>query len=153
MRRRSMTIALTLAVAVPWVAIAGDEGALAGTSQAWIDAYNNGDAAAIAAMMTEDAMVLPPGAEPVKGRDAIEDFWAAAIAIGLKGNLDPLEASIDGDLGYKMGTYELLTPEGDRVDHGKWIEVWKNVDGEWLMHRDIYNSSVAPMTEDETVEE
>ena len=38
-------------------------------------AFNKGDAAAVAAMYTEDAYVLPPGADIVKGRNAIEALW------------------------------------------------------------------------------
>jgi hypothetical protein len=41
------------------------------------EAFNKGDAAAVAAMYTEDAYVLPPGAEMVKGRNAIEALWRA----------------------------------------------------------------------------
>ena len=38
----------------------------------WMAAFNKGDAAAVAAMYTVDAYVLPAGGEMVKGRPAIE---------------------------------------------------------------------------------
>jgi len=38
----------------------------------WTAAFNKGDAAAVAALYTEDAYVLPPGSAMVKGRAAIE---------------------------------------------------------------------------------
>src|SRR5689334_13027257 len=41
----------------------------------WAEALNRGDAAALAAMYTEDAYLLPPGAEMMKGRSAIATFW------------------------------------------------------------------------------
>jgi len=41
----------------------------------WAEAFNKGDAAALAAMYTEDAYALPPGTEMMKGRSAIEAFW------------------------------------------------------------------------------
>ena len=132
---------------VPAMVGAQEEGELAGTSEAWIAAFNAGDAAAIAAMMTEDGELLPPNADPIVGREAIEAYWSAVIASGLQGSLEPVESHTDGDLGYKQGTFE-LTMDGEVADHGKWIEVWKKVDGEWLLHRDIYNSSVAMETED-----
>jgi uncharacterized protein (TIGR02246 family) len=44
----------------------------------WVAAFNKGDAAAIVAMYTEDAYVLPAGAQMAKGRRAIQAFWAQA---------------------------------------------------------------------------
>src|SRR5215831_9492404 len=41
----------------------------------WAEAYNKGDAKALAALYTEDAYLLPPGADLVHGRSAIEAFW------------------------------------------------------------------------------
>jgi ketosteroid isomerase-like protein len=41
----------------------------------WSEAFNKGDATPLAAMYTEDAYVLPPGAEMMKGRSAIAAFW------------------------------------------------------------------------------
>ena len=138
-------VALSL-VLLPMAAAAGDD-PLDGTSEAWIQAFNQGDAAAIAAMYTADAMVLPPNSESIEGREAIEGFWAAALASGLTGSLEAAESGVDGDLGYKVGTYELHSAEGELVDRGKFVEVWTRADGEWLIHRDIYNSSL-PAAED-----
>src|SRR5215470_19740223 len=41
----------------------------------WAEAFNKGDAATVAAMYTEDAYVLPPGADYGQGRNAIEALW------------------------------------------------------------------------------
>ncbi|MBV9590802.1 MAG: nuclear transport factor 2 family protein, partial [Hyphomicrobiales bacterium] len=38
-------------------------------------AFNKGDAAAIGAMYTEEAVVLPAGSPLVRGREAIQNFW------------------------------------------------------------------------------
>ena len=46
-------------------------------NDAWTAAFNKGDGAAVAAMYTED--LLPPGADIVKGRAAIEAFWKQAV--------------------------------------------------------------------------
>src|SRR5688572_19685210 len=42
------------------------------------EAFNTGDMAAVAAMYTEDAVVLPPGAEMIRGRDNIQALWQGA---------------------------------------------------------------------------
>ena len=59
-------------------AVAQDKATIEKLNDAWTAAFNKGDAAAVAAMYTEDAYVLPPGAEIVKGHVAIEAFWRQA---------------------------------------------------------------------------
>jgi uncharacterized protein (TIGR02246 family) len=63
--------ALTLATAP---ALAQDRATIEKLNEAWTAAFK-GDAAAVAALYTEDAYALPPGSEMVKGRAAIEAFW------------------------------------------------------------------------------
>ena len=58
---------------------AQDVGSIQALNDKWDAAFNKGDAAALAAMYAEDAYVLPPGAEMVRGRAAIQDFWGGAV--------------------------------------------------------------------------
>ena len=76
---------LTLAVLLPASAMAGEVRAHidAGTVK-WVAAFNAGDGAAVAALYSEDAVLLPPGGERVDGRAAIQTFWQGAIDSGLK---------------------------------------------------------------------
>ena len=117
------------------------EQALAGTTEAWEKAFNSGDFAAIARMMTSDACLLPPNGEKVCGAAAIEGFWKAASPTGAKMELREDEAETSGSLGFKTGTWRMLSAEGAELDHGKYVEVWKRVDGAWRLHRDTWNSS------------
>jgi hypothetical protein len=48
------------------------------------DAFNRGDAAAVAQLYTPDAAVLPPDAPRADGREAIQRFWRDAIDGGLR---------------------------------------------------------------------
>ncbi len=65
-------------------------------------------------------------------------------AAGVSVNLSAAEGFSSGELGYAMGEYIMTAPDGSVADVGKYIEVHKRVNGEWLMHRDIYNSNLAP---------
>src|SRR5438128_10162632 len=60
-------------------AFAQDKATIQKLNDAWTAAFNKGDAAAVAAMYTEDAYVLPPGADMIRGRAAIEAFWRQAV--------------------------------------------------------------------------
>ncbi len=127
---------------VPQIDPAADEATLRAATPAWMAAFNADDAAAIAATMTEDGMLLPPNAEPVSGREAIESFWRGFIDTGAEAALRLTQVTLDGDLGVKFGEYDLMDAEGEIFDTGKWMEVWTRVDGEWQLHRDIWNSNL-----------
>ena len=53
-------------------------------NKAFMDAYNRGDATAVAAHYTEGGRVLPPNAETVTGRQAIQAMWQGAMDMGVK---------------------------------------------------------------------
>lgn len=50
---------------------------------AWDAAFNKGDAKAVAAFYTDDAILLPPSHEIVKGPASIEKFFAGLFANGV----------------------------------------------------------------------
>ena len=111
------------------------------------EAARQGDAAALAALYTEDATLLPPNSEMIKGREGIEAFWSAAKQMGAKDAvLTTADVYGSGDLAYEVGNYVLtIQPEGQESieDKGKYVVVWKQIaDGSWKMHVDIWNSSL-----------
>jgi uncharacterized protein (TIGR02246 family) len=109
----------------------------------WMEAFNNHDAESLAALYTQDAVLLPPNEPAVFGRDAIKADHQELFAMGnFKIDIEPLETVIDGQLAYVAGRYRMWTDDGDLVDRGKYIEIWRAVNGEWLIHRDMYNSSI-----------
>ena len=108
----------------------------------WMEAFNARDADRLTALYAEDAVVAPPNAPAIFGRDAIradnrETFAAGEVAI----ELEDLEIIIQGDLGYKAGRYRMRA-EDTLVDRGKYLEVWRKIDGKWLLDCDIWNSSL-----------
>ncbi len=106
-----------------------DYQALAAKRAAFAAALADGDARAAAAAYAEDAWLVPPSAEPVRGCEAIAAFWHAGVAAGITSvALEALEIDVDERLGYELGRYELrLEPaEGDAVaDAGSYLLVHK----------------------------
>ena len=107
----------------------------------------SGDAAGIAALYTEDGMLLPPHEGVVKGRSAIQQFVAGFPKItDFTARLIEMEGS--GNVAYTRGTFEitLMPPEAKTPvkDSGKFIEIrHKQADGSWLLARDFWNSNEA----------
>ncbi len=111
------------------------------------EAVRQADAAAIAALYTDDATLLPPNSEMIKGRPGIEAFWKGGLDMGIKDAvLTAVEVSAVGDLAYEIGKYAIkIQPAGQPVieDSGKYIVIWKKqADGSWKLHVDIWNTSL-----------
>lgn len=111
---------------------------------AFEDAYGSGDPAAVADLYTADAMAMPPGGPIVEGRDGITQVWRGAMEGGLKAlDLTPLEIEVQGDTAYEVGEFAGTMTSGgaETTVPGKYIVVWRREDGEWRLHRDIWNMS------------
>jgi ketosteroid isomerase-like protein len=108
----------------------------------WQAAFDATDAAAIAALYAANGTVHPPNAKKAMGRRAIEAFWQEFLSSGLGAEISDSEVYASGDVGYKIGTYMITDAAGAPADIGKYVEVWRFIDGRWQMLHDIYNSDM-----------
>ena len=128
---------------------AADEAGIRAQTTSWFKAYNGGDANAVAALYADDAILMPPGAPPVKGRSAILKFFSKDIAgskaAGALLVADPkTDAGVSGNMGWESGTY-VVTVKGATVETGKFLSVSRKQDGKWLYLRDTWNADAAPV--------
>ena len=128
---------------------AADEQAIRASTDAWDDAYNAGDTAALAAAYAEDAVLLPPNAPAVSGRAAIGEFLTADSAntrgAGLSFAIDSdSTVGVSGDLAYEAVTFKVNDASGATVGTGKFIGVFNRKDGKWLLVRDTWNTDAPP---------
>jgi ketosteroid isomerase-like protein len=97
---------------------------------------------ALDSVYTKDARIMPPGAEMVTGRENIKGFWKAAME-GLNVSsvtLQTVEFEAAGDTGIEIGRATLnFATEGAAPMIAKYVVVWKQEDGMWKWHIDIWN--------------
>jgi uncharacterized protein (TIGR02246 family) len=115
----------------------------------FVETFNRGDAAALAAMYDTAGVVLAPNAPVMRGRQNIEALWAGARQQGFKTlNLVVNSVEVIGDHAIELGSYTLVVqPAGqaEMTDRGKYIVVWKRqADGTWKLYRDAFNTSMPP---------
>lgn len=117
--------------------------AIAATNETFMAAVKQGDTAALAALYTENGQLLPPNSDFVTGKEAIQAVWQAFLDMGIKAaTLESVEVEDHGDTAIEVGTYTLHGDEGQQVDKGKYIVIWKQEEGQWKLHRDIFNTSM-----------
>jgi uncharacterized protein (TIGR02246 family) len=118
-------------------------GAIATANENFMAAVRKGDAAGLAALYTENGQVLPPNGDFVTGRQAVQMFWQAVMDMGIKeAQLEILEVEGHGDTAIEVSTFTLQGEGGQVLDKGKYIVIWKREEGQWKLHRDIFNSSM-----------
>jgi uncharacterized protein (TIGR02246 family) len=124
-------------------AFAQDKATIEKLNDAWTAAFNNGDAAAIAAMYTEEAYVLPPGGEMVKGRAAIEAFWRQAAQQFGDAKLTIVDLlPLSDEAAREIGIVSLKTKsQPPQQIVGKYVAVWRKNGADWKLATDIWNSN------------
>jgi ketosteroid isomerase-like protein len=104
-----------------------------------------GDAKAVAAAYTTDGKLFPGGRDILEGTEVIEKYWMPNDDYQITHHLiTPLEIKILGDEAYDYGYYEGETlkkeDETKSTWRGKYVIVWKKIDGEWKIYLDIWNN-------------
>lgn len=114
---------------------------LGAVNQRWVQAVASGSGEEVAALYAPGAQLLPPNGEMIGGHEAIADYWQGFIDSGFTDvSLTTLEAESFGDTAWEVGEYDAASPDGS--DSGKYVVIWKKINGKWMLYRDIWNSSL-----------
>ena len=128
-----------------------DHSAIEAVGNEFTQHMTSGNHAGVAALYTENGVILPPNGPAVTGRAAIEQFLASFPPVGQM-HFGYVTVDGAGDVAFVHGTYHVVMQGPDGVtmeDSGKFIEIRRRqADGRWLISHDIWSSDVAmPMPE------
>lgn len=116
---------------------------IAAANTDFMNTFNRGDSVGMGNLYTENGQLLPPNSDFVTGQSAISAFWQGAMDMGIKtAKLETVELEGLADAAFEVGKYTLGGEEGQVIDSGKFVVVWKRQGGKWKLHRDIWNSSM-----------
>jgi len=110
----------------------------------FISAFNAGNADAVAAFYTDDAVLLIPNAPIARGNTAIRDAYRGAFN-AMRPTLNFASDRIvqSGDVAYEYGHYTMGM--GSTTDQGNYVTVWRRqANGDWKIVEDSVNSSLPP---------
>lgn len=110
-----------------------------------------GDPVTLTNFYADDAVVLAPNMPRAEGREAITSFWTSMINEGgapatATLTTDQVIVPESGEIAVEIGTYTVggTAPDGTTwEDTGKYMASWENVNGEWKMAADTWNSDVS----------
>jgi len=103
--------------------------------------FATGDSVKFVGFYTADACINPPNMPRMCGTQAITAFFNGGYKMGIR-NIKLTVEEVMGSDGCiaEIGKYDLLGDKDVSMDKGKYIVVWKQVEGKWKMHRDEWNS-------------
>ncbi|MEZ5557854.1 MAG: SgcJ/EcaC family oxidoreductase [Pseudomonadales bacterium] len=118
----------------------------------WASAYNAHDFDRLGAIYEEDAVLIPPGMAPVRGREAIQTLLQS-----LSGQIQQLELIVDEvrplgtDYAVEIGrsVYRAVAADGSSEPAtDNYVVVWhRGLEGEWRYVTDIFNQGAANAAE------
>ena len=112
-------------------------------------AENGGDAAAVAALYTDDGVYMPSNMPAASGKAAIQSTYEQIFAqMSQQGSITPAGVDISGDWAIERGSYKsTVTPKAGGnpfEDAGKYVAVLKKTGSGWKVHFLIWNSDNPP---------
>jgi ketosteroid isomerase-like protein len=105
----------------------------------WLGSFNSGDVEGLGLMYSSDAEILPPDEPVIAGPEAIQAFWQAYGPGQVRIQLGKTEAWKIGELWFREGAYQAQFQNEGEPRVGKFIELWKRENGNWLMYRQMWN--------------
>ena len=138
----------------PKVDIVAEAEAIRNLEEQWNVALQNKDVDKIMSLYAPDAVWMFPN-EPIMNshqsirEKLVADFADTTILFNtISGGVDNVQVSSSGDIAFARGHERLSIKkeEGTIEEIGKWLDVWKKIDGEWKCILIIGNSD-KPMKE------
>jgi ketosteroid isomerase-like protein len=113
-------------------------------ADAWLGSFNGGDVAGLVLSYSADAKLLPPDEPIISGAEGIEAFWQAYGPGQVRLEQGDVESMKIGELWFREGAYKAQFANEGEPRVGKFIELWKRENGNWLMYRQMWNRN-APL--------
>lgn len=107
----------------------------------FLDLFAANDIRGIASCYTEDAQMLVPNMEAICGRAAIASVFKFTAVQGHTLEFQTQELEVNGITAVEVGRYIRRRADGSTFDRGKYLVVWKRVENEWQIHRDMFSTS------------
>lgn len=124
-----------------------EEQAIRSISMKWLELSKSRNAAGMAALFADDGELYSMNQEPIVGPAAIQRWFTKNQKenpkIVVNWTTDRVEIAAYGDLAVEYGSFTQtgLGLSGTETDQGKYVTVYRKVNGTWKVVADIGNST------------
>jgi len=108
-------------------------------------AVSNSDAVAMVNLYAPDAKWMNPNAPSVVGKEALTSELSKVLKSIGSAKLNTTDVWGDENYVTEEGTYVLNAKDGSQMDIGKYLVLWKRVDGKLMSFRDMFSSDLPPV--------
>ena len=153
--RRSMLIAASVPVLAFLAGCGGSTEPQFGVAESKVIRQRTADFAAtfnakevdkLVGFYASEVVFMPPNAPTLRGKDAVANFFKDMFSQGATElKLESTDVGGHGPLAYESGTYSMnrRPPAGPHTrDRGKYMFIWRNTNGQWLMEYTIWSSDL-----------
>lgn len=135
------------ACAGPTTDIAAEEAAVRARSHALATAEASENIDAALAFFAEDAVIQAAGNPQIQDLATMRTVYGG-VFLSIKtfqGTTSKVIVAQSGDLAWEYGINRIVlgTPQGDLLDMGKYLAIWKKTNGEWYVAGAAFNSDAA----------
>jgi uncharacterized protein (TIGR02246 family) len=149
MRQRLLLTALALTVCS--AALLGAQ--TSPPTDLWNAAWETGDAARLSALYTDDARLMTPNSPSRTGRAEIDAMFQRMMGRKMA-IVSTVVEDLEGEDIWVRRTDYVMTYAGQHTDDGEAVEVWRKIDGRWLLHLEIFTSrNIRPIAYDDPAPE
>ncbi len=108
------------------------------------DGFVKKDSSLFLGKYTKDACLFVAGMPKLCGAEGVGGFFNAAyMGMGVRNVSVKMEEILGGADGLtEVGVYQLFGAGDKLLDKGKYIVAWKQEDGKWKMHRDMFTTDM-----------
>jgi ketosteroid isomerase-like protein len=105
-----------------------------------------GDSTTVVGIYHTDARVFPPNM-PAGDKNVMGSLAVGLPKMGVKTfTLNTIDVSGNAEQVVEIGTFEMA--DGSKIiEKGKYVDIWKQENGEWKLWRDIWNSDNPPASQ------
>lgn len=108
----------------------------------FVNLFAKNDFAGIGRCYTEDAQMLVANMEAISGRAAIQSVFKLTALPGHTLEFQTQELEVHEASAVEIGSYTRRRSDGSAYDRGKYILIWKRIADKWLIHRDMFNTTL-----------
>ena len=108
---------------------------------------NAGDSGAASELFADDGEMSPRFDTPLKGKVAIKQYMDKILRRNMQFWINSESSIVSGDLAYDEGDYRVRDiRRNEDLDAGRYVNIFKRVNGTWKIYRSIFSSTSVPST-------